>query len=337
MLSYATAFRIASAAVMLAALPADGAPAFDPSPYMHAQRLVDVGGHRMNLYCTGRGSPTVVLGTDGDDGTPAWRLVQPRVAERTRVCSYDAAGLGFSDAVMTKIDANTSVTDLHRLLARANVAPPFVLVGYSLSGLYARLYADRYPRDVAGMVLVAPNVPDQRARLSAVSPALAPFLARADVFLTRCAQAAERGRMRPRSTEYADCMYTPPDPTMPPRLRTLIHRQWQRPGTWRDVRAAARDTSSSRQVVSEQRDYGDLPLVVLTTTKDLAALPIPSAQKAALAHAWIAWHGEIAKLSRRGVDVVVNGSSEAIPIDRPAAVVSAIDAVIDAATGRTGR
>jgi hypothetical protein len=133
-------------------------------------------------------------------------------------------------------------------------------------------------------------------------------------------------------------MYTPPDPTMPPALRALIHRQWERPGTWRDVRAAATaETSSSRQVVSEQRNYGDLPLVVLTTTKDLAALPIPTAQKTALAHAWIAWHGQIAKLSRRGVDIVVNGSSEAIPIDRPTAVVSAIDAVIEAATGRSRR
>jgi len=162
--------------ILLFARPTAAAPssAFDASPYLHAQRLIDVGGgRRMNLYCTGRGNPTVVLGTDGDDGTPAWRFVQPLLAKRTRVCSYDSEGLGFSDPAKPPLDASLAVTDLHTLLSRASIAPPYVLVGYALSGLYARLYADRYPREVAGMVLVAPNVTDQTKRIAAVAPALA--------------------------------------------------------------------------------------------------------------------------------------------------------------------
>jgi hypothetical protein len=72
------------------------ADVFDPGPYLHPQQVISVGKHAMNLYCTGHGSPTVVLGTDGDDPTSAWRFVQPIVARTTRVCSYDPPGFGFS-------------------------------------------------------------------------------------------------------------------------------------------------------------------------------------------------------------------------------------------------
>lgn len=319
---------------MLATTGATTAPPFDPSPYLHAQRRIDVGGHRMNIYCTGSGSPTVVLGTDGDDGTPAWRLVQPVVAKHTRVCSYDSAGLGFSDPVTTTLDAASAVTDLHRLLSRAGVAPPVVMVGYSLSGLYARLYADRYPREVAGMVLVAPNVPDQRRRIAALVPALAPAFAQGLRAERQCAAAAQRGALRTGSPTYAACMYTPPDPTMPQILKDLIHRQWQQPGLWRDFTSMDTETASAAEVVGEQRSYGTMPLIVLTTTKDIEALPIPKSQQAALSRAWISWHESIARLSRRGVDFVVPDSTLSIPIDRPSVVVSAIDEVVDQTRAR---
>jgi pimeloyl-ACP methyl ester carboxylesterase len=301
----------------------------DVSRYLHAQRLVDVGGRRINLYCTGSGSPTVVLDTDGDDGTPAWRFVQPALAKRTRVCSYDAAGLGFSDPATTALDAAAAVADLHRLVTRAGIKPPLVIVGYALSGLSARLYADRYPRDVAGMVLVAPNVPYQRERIPAIAPVLAAPFAHANQYDERCLRAAQRGAIRP-GTPLADCIYTPPDPTMPAPLKALIQRQWQRPGTWRDF--ASRDRSektSSAEVLREQRTYGSMPLIVLTTTKDILTLPIPPTQKARLAAAWMLWHERIAALSSAGTNVLVADSTQSIPIDRPVRVVSAIEQVVD--------
>src|SRR5580658_7163606 len=70
---------------------------FDPGPYLHAQRLVDIGGRRLNLYCTGTSSPTVVLDAGLGGSTAVWRHVQPVLARTTRVCSYDRAGMGFSD------------------------------------------------------------------------------------------------------------------------------------------------------------------------------------------------------------------------------------------------
>ncbi len=317
--------------VMLASLHAEAKSTADVSPYLHPQQLVDVGGRRMNLYCTGSGSPTVVLATDGDDGTSAWRFVQPVVARRTRVCSYDAPGLGFSDPIRSPLDANAAVHDLHEMLVRAGITGPSVIVGYSLSGLYARLYADRYPSDVAGMVLVSPNVTNQDQRMAAVAPSLAPMLSM-DTFLRTCVTAAQRKAIQPNTTLYARCVYSPPDPTIPPVLLDQIHAQWQGAALWRSFASAMRESDqSSAEVLREQHGYGNMPLIVLTTTRDILALPIPASQKTALTRAWIGWHQQIAKLSSRGVDFIVNGSTSSIPIDRPAAVTSAIEEVLDQA------
>jgi pimeloyl-ACP methyl ester carboxylesterase len=324
--STATALALVAALVTVSA---GAARPFDPSPYLHAQRLVDIGGRRINLYCTGRGSPTVLLDADGDDGTPAWRLVQPIVAKHARVCSYDSAGIGFSDSTTTRRDASAAVTDLHDLMTRAGIGSPLVLVGYSLSGLYARLYADRYPKDVVGLVLVSANIPNQGERIARIAPVLGPAFAQNQKYVERCLQAAERGAIRP-ATPFADCIYVPPDPTMPKSLKTLIERQSERPGWWRAFTSGtSNERASSSEVLREQRDYGNMPLVVLTTDKDILSLPIPKGQKTRLARAWLKWHDEIARLSRHGVNILVKGSTSSIPIDRPDIVTAAIGEVLD--------
>jgi len=320
---------------MLVPFRAEAALTFDSSPYLHPQRLIDVRGRRMNIYCTGHGAPTVVLGTDSKLGTPAWRLVQPLIAKHTRVCSYDSAGVGFSDPATTMLDASSQVTDLHQLLNSAGIAPPFVIAGYQNSGLYARLYADRYPREVVGMVLVAPNVPDQRERLSAIAPALAPFLAQVVPFDRHCTAAAERRQMHADASAFLMCMYTPSDVTMPNALKYLIGQERERPSWWQAYSATDdSETASSSEVVRDQRKYDDIPLIVLTTTKDIDSLPIPKNQKTSLVRAWLSWQQGLAKLSHRGVDFVVQGSTQDVPIDRPTAVVSAIDEVVDQARYR---
>jgi pimeloyl-ACP methyl ester carboxylesterase len=96
-------------------------PVFDPSPYLHAQRLIDIGGRRLNLYCSGSGSPTVILDAGLGGTTAVWRLVQGTIAKATRVCSYDRAGMGFSDAAPLPRDAAAVVTDLHALLEKAAI------------------------------------------------------------------------------------------------------------------------------------------------------------------------------------------------------------------------
>jgi pimeloyl-ACP methyl ester carboxylesterase len=124
--------------------------------------MVDVGEHLLHLNCLGQGSPTIVL--DGGWGYTSveWSgWVQPEVAEHTRVCAYDRAGMGWSEPGPSPLDATRAASELHTLLQKADEEGPYVLVGHSLVGLYSRVYAERYPEEVAGMVLVDSTHPDQ--------------------------------------------------------------------------------------------------------------------------------------------------------------------------------
>ena len=117
-------------------------------------KLVDIGGYRLHLNCTGKGGPTVVLIPGSGDFSFDWSLVQPDVARFTRVCSYDLAGFAWSDPGPTPRTMRQEVYELHTLLKAAQVKGPFVIVGHSLGGLISRVYAETYPSEVAGLVLV---------------------------------------------------------------------------------------------------------------------------------------------------------------------------------------
>src|SRR2546422_1727822 len=117
-------------------------------------KLVDVGGYRLHISCTGKGSPTVVLIAGGGDFSFDWDLVQPDVSRFTRACSYDRAGLAWSDPGPTPHTMGQDAYELHTLLKAARIKGPYVLVGHSVGGLIARVYAEQYPDEVAGMVLV---------------------------------------------------------------------------------------------------------------------------------------------------------------------------------------
>jgi pimeloyl-ACP methyl ester carboxylesterase len=123
-------------------------------------KLVDVGGFRLHLNCTGRGGPAVVLIAGGGDFSFDWGLVQPDVSRFTRVCSYDRAGLAWSDPGPTPRTMRQEAYELHTLLKTARVKAPYVLVGHSVGGLIARVYAEQYADEVAGMVLVDPTHED---------------------------------------------------------------------------------------------------------------------------------------------------------------------------------
>lgn len=117
-------------------------------------KLVDVGGYRVHLYCTGQGSPTVVVASGGFSFD--WGLVQPKVERFTRICTYDPAGTAWSDPIpgQTNPTCIDRITELHQLLHKAGIGAPYVLVGFSIGGLVARLYAALYPEEIAGMVVV---------------------------------------------------------------------------------------------------------------------------------------------------------------------------------------
>jgi pimeloyl-ACP methyl ester carboxylesterase len=145
--------------------------ALDATAHPAPGRLVDVGGHRLHLSCTGSGSPTVVLEPGAGAMSSSLGWISPAVAGDTQVCVYDRAGRGWSEPADTPQDGAQIATDLHTLLHRANVPGPYVLAGHSFGGLYALTFAARYPDEVAGMVLV-----DSTAPASAATPAAAPRL-----------------------------------------------------------------------------------------------------------------------------------------------------------------
>nr|WP_315473099.1 alpha/beta hydrolase [uncultured Undibacterium sp.] len=139
------------------------------SQFSRSQQLVDIGGRRLNLYCSGSGKTTVVFDAPGGEAGWNWANVQPAVAEHTRACIYDRAGHGFSDPSMRPPTSGNAVEDLHALLVAANIAPPYLLVGASFGTANAQLFAYRYPNEVSGLVLVEAEHEDNLARLNKAS------------------------------------------------------------------------------------------------------------------------------------------------------------------------
>ena len=136
--------------------------------YVHPHQLIDIGGHRkMNLFCMGQGSQTVIFDSGASDWSVIWALVQPGVAAHARACSYDRAGMGYSDPSDQPRSPVAIVEDLHKLIQAAKIATPVVLVGHSLGGFNMKLYAALYPKDVAGLVLVDPTEERYGARMRA--------------------------------------------------------------------------------------------------------------------------------------------------------------------------
>jgi pimeloyl-ACP methyl ester carboxylesterase len=131
----------------------------DATAYPPPGQLIDVGGHRLHVNCTGSGGPTVVLEPGLGEVSPAMGWIAPVVARDTRVCVYDRAGRGWSDPADGPQVAVQTTTDLHTLLDHAHIPGPYVLAGHSFGGLYILTFAATYPDQVAGLVLLDSTAP----------------------------------------------------------------------------------------------------------------------------------------------------------------------------------
>jgi pimeloyl-ACP methyl ester carboxylesterase len=221
--------------------------------------LVDVGGHRLHLTPAGppTATPAVVLEAGMASMSSNWAWVRDDLARDSRVVAYDRAGLGWSDRGTPNRDAATSAAELHAALAAAGVAPPYVLAGHSYGGLVVRVFADRYPGEVAGLVLVDSSHPDQWAHIPASRGGRTVALGnRVTALLARL------GVLRLFHAERAFIA------GLPDRAHAEMRAYLDRPQGW----SAGADGLTawrlrSRAQVNAVRDLGDLPLAVLSVTE----------------------------------------------------------------------
>lgn len=298
-------------------------------------RLPD--GRDIHLVCMGEGSPTVILTAGLGSWSMAWRMVQPTVARTTRACAWDRPGIGFSDGSdqVQTVDATTS--DLEAALAAANITGPFVLVSHSMGSYETLTFADRRGDDVAGMVLVEPTLPDQAAVFRAAAPTLSAGneagMAEEVAALRKCASAIAEGRLTTTSPDPDRCLAA--QPTFPPALIAALAVADMDPR--RDLARASLSenfASNSATMVNPERDFGDMPLVVLTAGNPPISDNAPPeilAERPAYVAAWTGGHEALSRLSTRGVHRTVPNTGHSMQRERPDAVIAAILEVVEAA------
>jgi pimeloyl-ACP methyl ester carboxylesterase len=276
-----------------------------------AGRLVDVGGHKMHLDCTGQGAPTVVLESGLWDDWVVWSKVQPAISKLTQACSYDRAGLGFSDPRPDQQpDSRNIAYNLHTLLANAGINPLYVLVGHSLGGIHILVYQNLYPADVVGMVLVDSGHPDQENR---VPPGMKKIQSRLYLKSKLWGLAVPFGL---------------------PRLMGLCGRVIE--CNWQKVKAREAEVNAiaaSSDDGLHAGSLGSIPLVVLSRDPDKGAAPglIPAELSRQFEDQWVQMQEELAHLSTNASRVVATGSTHYVQLDRPDLVIAAIQQVLDAA------
>ncbi|MEP6503755.1 MAG: alpha/beta hydrolase [Betaproteobacteria bacterium] len=312
---------LALAATTLCAGANAGAEAF-----AQADRLVAVGAQRLNLHCSGSGSPTVVFEAPSGEAGWTWWAVQPAVAATTRACTYDRPGFGFSDPARHAGSSANAVDDLHALLAAAGVAPPYVLVGNSLGGANVQLYAYRYPAEVAGLVLVEAMHEDERARLDkARQGKLAALEAEEDAGARACAAEAEKPPAA-RGADFAECTGGP-HPGFPPAIGAVDLASRQGRAYWRAALSEHDAFDADRaQLRAARKPFGDLPLIVLARTVSPWATPgkpQSDTNKATEAEN-LAMQREVSALSTRGQLRLIERAGHLVQDDRPDAVVQAV-------------
>ena len=257
----------------------------DASAYPMSGQMIDVGGHRLHLQCTGSGSPTVVLQPGGGDMSSAMGWIAPAVAAHTRVCVYDSAGRGWSEASDVTQDGAQMMTDLHTLLHSGGVPGPYVLAGHSFGGLYVRIFAAQYPDEVAGMVLIDSTGAHLPASNSAQSWGPDDILARGSVLASTSARLGV-GRL------FGLAGYG----SLPPQSADEVRAKIATSTSLRSTIDEFLQATASEHEAAALTDFGDKPLVVLTAGSGNDA-------------AWMKAQDQTATLSTNSVHRVAQGAT----------------------------
>ncbi len=319
-----------------AALGAEAGPPSTGAATAHLVRLPD--GRRMNLVCMGEGSPVVIL--ENGLGHSAWSLVQDQLARTTRTCAYDRAGMGFSDEGPRPRDASAVAADLHALLPAAGLKGPYVLVGHSIGGFFVRMYADLFPDEVAGLVLVDPSVENATERALAAEPALLATIKTDEPgqieVMRRCAVAAQAGEMKPGAEIYKHCAPAALA-DLPPDVRSALIARYEAPAIYRTMASELESFDrDGKELTAHARSYGDMPLIVLTPAERPNIPALTAEENRQGARLSIQMHAEQAALSSRGQERLVRATGHYIQTDQPQAVIDAVNQVVADARQHAG-
>jgi pimeloyl-ACP methyl ester carboxylesterase len=278
------------------------AEAADAKAYPQPGELVDVGGYRLHVNCTGTGSPTVIIEAGLGDWSTSWGgYVQPEVSKTTRVCTYDRAGMAWSDAGPLPRDAAQFAKELHTLLQNANIPGPYVMVGHSLGGLAVRVFVHDYSSEVAGVVLIESMNPKQLTQSptevqSQSNSQPQPFSLQAE--LARFGVA----RLLVKLPGIA--------PSLPPN-EEAYYPLYVRPGYFQATANESQGMPAAGSQAAAVKTFGDLPLIVLTAKLN----DIPG---------WPEWQTELLQLSSNSWQLFAENSGHNIQADEPEAAVAVI-------------
>jgi pimeloyl-ACP methyl ester carboxylesterase len=276
----------------------------DATTYPPPGRLIDVGGHRMHLNCEGTGKPAVILDAGLGGSSPVWSLVQPKLAQSTEVCSFDRAGMGWSEPGPLPRTPARNAAELHQLLEAGGVEGPYILVGHSLAGKNDRLFASAYPDEVAGLVLV--DARSETLDIGATEEEVAGFRSALDLQATLYTVARRLGLVRLLGASLAGSPLLAPETSV---QLALFETATEAIATTTEEGGERRHDDALLAASS----LGNLPLVVIAASDSMANSP-----------GWPDAQDGLAALSSRGRLVMAEHSSHAIHLDQP-------DIVIDAA------
>ena len=283
-------------------------------------RRFSVGGHRLHFHATGKGIPPVIFDSGLPGSTLSWNSVQPAIAKITQTCSYDRAGLGWSEPGPLPRTTERIVEELHSLLAIAGIPPPYIFVGHSFGGLTARFYASRYPEEIARMVLVDPLDPGE---WNPLTPEQKKTLAAAARMARRTGWYARFGLLRlyfflvgrkiiqPRvRSDWVDSLKKLPPDLLPP-IRAL----WSRPEPFEALAAQIESLGESTAQVAALPAPRGFPLILLSAGN--------------VSEARGNGHVSLAQESAQAKHVIVSDSGHWIHLEQPEIVIRAIEEVIE--------
>jgi pimeloyl-ACP methyl ester carboxylesterase len=318
--------------------PASAAPSVDESldRYAKPAKWVSVSAQRrLNVRCEGRGTPTIILESGALADSMTWSGIQPALAELTRVCAYDRAGLGFSDGGPLPRDVDAAVTDLRALTVALKLRGQVILVGHSLGSNIVRRYAERFPRQVAALVLLDPPEHQVGAFSAAWEAGERNARANALAFISRCTLAAEQDALDPPAAELAQCLRGP-DPRYSERLNEAIRRNKLRPAFWYTLGSTMQENGVLfEQAISADANLGNLPVYLLSTANPYAQAE--PADRAVLEAAHQRTHEQIAALSTQTRRISVAQASHDLHVDQPEIVIAAITEALEQARAAASR